>query len=1078
MTPLVVARFGLAQKAIRPDSIPSRQKIRFPQPRIVAMPPVDRCRILFLAANPESASRLALDEESREIDQKIRSSDYRASVELITKWAIRPEDLLDYLNRYRPHVVHFSGHGTADGQLVLLDKNRQTKNVSKEAVHQVFAALRDNIRVIVLNACYSASQASTLTQTIDCVVGMKSSIGDQAAIIFAAAFYRAIGYGRSIQEAFEQGKAALAIEGTAENDTPVLHAREGVDPSKLHLVATPNDDHSSVATELTNPKWRPTVLYPLQPANFFIGRDELVRDLIEWSNNASPQTRVVALVAAGGSGKTATAEKVFQSLPTMLDFGVFVWSFYENPQTEEFLLEAYKYFADRSGSDAGRIARPLQEVLSGTIPHLLILDGLEQVQSSGNESRVRGQLEDPLLKRLLCWIATGVGTKAKALITSRYSFPDLHAWAGRTFREEHLSDLSAAAAVTILRQWGVKGADAELLGVLRPIQDDNSGNVHALSVSVLGSYLGKICQGDPSKAPLFDASIFAAAEPKAAKISRILATYAERLTAAERDLLARLALFSRGTTTSIIQVIIDAGGSVAGNLAGLSEIEVQQLLYQLCDLGLVFRYETVEGPAFTTHPFLRDFFGSLYGIADPTKVHDAVIARLVPTLTERWRRAPLSSTHDFDQCEHLIEILRLAGHSQRAIDLFFYRLGGYSLGTNFGEDARGIRIISSFAPDKTPATIDQRMPIARQVSLLVCWGLFAQHIGDLTTARQAYQVAIKRQATRSDKFPFVPLSINAAILRVLFGPEADVTLASLWINLAEVETLSGRWPAAESAARSALRHAPDFGVMSRNGYYIRASYAYIAATHFRLGKVADAKELYARALFKHFGWVEWSFKDFQFAEFFLMLGERDMAQSYVSHNLINRQKEDKKWQAYCGLLLGRCAVPNDLAAARQHLEAARTYTRHREDVDATLRCHSLSAEIERFGGNAALAVTEAETGVQLADTCGFTRWSIECRLELAKSLIILTNFSEAVRCSATAFELSSNSDTRDIWSQAEAAELLRDGYLGIGDHTQSAKYEKIASANRAILKQENAVKSDGDLWQGLKAAGWWNRRKV
>ena len=52
------------------------------------------CNVLLFAANPNGVTRLALEEECREIDQKIRAADYREELQLITKWAVRPDDLL------------------------------------------------------------------------------------------------------------------------------------------------------------------------------------------------------------------------------------------------------------------------------------------------------------------------------------------------------------------------------------------------------------------------------------------------------------------------------------------------------------------------------------------------------------------------------------------------------------------------------------------------------------------------------------------------------------------------------------------------------------------------------------------------------------------------------------------------------------------------------------------------------------------------------------------------------------------------------------------------------------------------
>ena len=202
-------------------------------------------KILFLSSNPEFTTPLKLDEEARLITQKIRASEYRDVLKLETLWAVRPDDLLQALNEHKPQIVHFSGHGSKTGEIVLMDNNRQVKPVSAEALKMLFTTLKDNIRVVVLNACYSERQAQAIAEVIDCVVGMSTSIGDEAAIIFAASFYRAIGFGRSIKEAFDQGKTAIMLEGIPEVNTPQLLTRTGVDPASVVLINSDQKDSSN-----------------------------------------------------------------------------------------------------------------------------------------------------------------------------------------------------------------------------------------------------------------------------------------------------------------------------------------------------------------------------------------------------------------------------------------------------------------------------------------------------------------------------------------------------------------------------------------------------------------------------------------------------------------------------------------------------------------------------------------------------------------------------------------------------------------------------------------------------------------
>ncbi|MGB5687285.1 MAG: pentapeptide repeat-containing protein, partial [Candidatus Electrothrix sp.] len=195
-----------------------------------------KIKVLFLAANPIETVRLQLDKELLEIEIKVRASEHRDALELKPKLAARADDLLQALLEHKPHIVHFSGHGSSEGELIVVDNNGRPKPISKDALVQLFKTLRENIRVVLLNACFSQSQAKAITSTIDCAIGMNKEIGDNAAIIFAASFYRAVGFGKSVQDAFDLGKTALMLEGIPEENTPELVLRDGVDASEIILI--------------------------------------------------------------------------------------------------------------------------------------------------------------------------------------------------------------------------------------------------------------------------------------------------------------------------------------------------------------------------------------------------------------------------------------------------------------------------------------------------------------------------------------------------------------------------------------------------------------------------------------------------------------------------------------------------------------------------------------------------------------------------------------------------------------------------------------------------------------------------
>lgn len=185
---------------------------------------IPKVNVLFLAANPKDSSQLRLDEEIRSIDLALRQAEFRDKFDIKQHWAVRVADIQSYLLRHQPDIVHFSGHGSASSEIILEDSIGNSHAVTPRALSQLFAVLKDNIRCIVLNACYSETQAHAIAKHIDCVIGMTNTIGDQAAISFAAAFYQALGYGRNVKDAFDLGCVQIDLENLDDQDTPKLLA--------------------------------------------------------------------------------------------------------------------------------------------------------------------------------------------------------------------------------------------------------------------------------------------------------------------------------------------------------------------------------------------------------------------------------------------------------------------------------------------------------------------------------------------------------------------------------------------------------------------------------------------------------------------------------------------------------------------------------------------------------------------------------------------------------------------------------------------------------------------------------------
>ncbi len=285
----------------------------------------------------------------------------------------------------------------------------------------------------------------------------------------------------------------------------------------------------------------PRVVHPLPPAPQFVGREpELEALRSAWKAGFRG---VLALVGLGGAGKTAVASHFVDELlvPSAAPCpdGLFVWSFYQQPDTGLFLQEALRYFArsDETTAHGPGILHLLHTALEEGGPHLLVLDGLERVQRQ-ESTGAYGQLEDPLLKGLLMRLAEGLGNTT-ALVTSRFPLTDLEAFQGSGYRPLDVGGLDTTAARALLRRRGVAGEFADLDRLIAGY------GAHALTLDHLGGLLGQFLGGDPLRAPEAPGLATPGSDRQALRLARLLRAYEEHLPPAELALLCRLCLLRR-----------------------------------------------------------------------------------------------------------------------------------------------------------------------------------------------------------------------------------------------------------------------------------------------------------------------------------------------------------------------------------------------------------------------------------------------------------------------------------------------------------------------------------------------------
>jgi uncharacterized protein YjbI with pentapeptide repeats len=198
-------------------------------------------RLMLVCANPIDTSRLRFDEEIRQVESCIAQSIHREQFPPIEYvMAARTEDLRRGLLKHRPNIVHFSGHGSSNGEIVLESepgaRYEEVRGITQIALASLFRILSDEILCVILNACYSETQARMIAEHIDCVIGMDQEISDPWAIAFSEGFYDGLAAGRSIHTAFELGCNSIELKYGLGHTIPRLLSRPGVNPKNIYLL--------------------------------------------------------------------------------------------------------------------------------------------------------------------------------------------------------------------------------------------------------------------------------------------------------------------------------------------------------------------------------------------------------------------------------------------------------------------------------------------------------------------------------------------------------------------------------------------------------------------------------------------------------------------------------------------------------------------------------------------------------------------------------------------------------------------------------------------------------------------------
>jgi predicted ATPase len=228
------------------------------------------------------------------------------------------------------NVVHFTGHGTIDGSLLLEDGLGVAHALTKSEAARLFIGRQTPL--VVLSACYSETVGRELHAAgIPAVVAVNARvpIADLAAIIFAAHFYAALARGWGVRRAFNDAQRAVSLDPkVGDSKPPQDWPGNNEEPwsQRFKLIGGGQSTVGSVgAREHRDAAAHPPFVSNLSPRSAnFVGRASEIVEVVKAFDEAGSQR--VCVYGSGGLGKTELAKAVARWYGERARVGAILWA--------------------------------------------------------------------------------------------------------------------------------------------------------------------------------------------------------------------------------------------------------------------------------------------------------------------------------------------------------------------------------------------------------------------------------------------------------------------------------------------------------------------------------------------------------------------------------------------------------------------------------------------------------------------------------------------------------------------------------------------------------------------------------
>jgi len=161
--------------------------------------------ILFVGPNNSATAKLSLEEEFRKARDAFsfrRGSDFWSQRVMFERlFFASKNDLAQGLLKHNPIILHFACHGQKSA-LELFQGDLGADDLVQAMAGWSSVDNKNNLHLVVANACNSSHFARSLSQHADFVIGHDQPVEDRIAIDFAESLYLGLGAEQSLLESF------------------------------------------------------------------------------------------------------------------------------------------------------------------------------------------------------------------------------------------------------------------------------------------------------------------------------------------------------------------------------------------------------------------------------------------------------------------------------------------------------------------------------------------------------------------------------------------------------------------------------------------------------------------------------------------------------------------------------------------------------------------------------------------------------------------------------------------------------------------------------------------------------------